>query len=111
VFPIIPLAAFFLREVGPTSPIDHTLLRGMNSLQERLSDMLGAFTTASQRDLLLHSSGQSSRNVIQNHWTLSRQVAKVFSIGEMRLEHMGGTEVCTPYKSFPSNTSLVRYSV
>ncbi|KAF4634077.1 hypothetical protein G7Y89_g4030 [Cudoniella acicularis] len=59
--------------------------------RQRLSDILGAFTTPSQRDLLKEP---NSKNLIRNHWTLSKEAAITFSKGEIRLKKLDTTDVC-----------------
>ena len=96
MFPIVPLAAFSLREFCSTRPNNFEFPEVVETSQQRLSDMLGAFISTSQRDLLLQYNVTEDSNVIQSHWTLSKEVAKALSIGEMRLESVGSSEVCTP---------------
>ncbi|KAI9744760.1 MAG: hypothetical protein M1818_001685 [Claussenomyces sp. TS43310] len=71
-----------------------TALDMIDSLQQRLCDKLGAFTSPSHRDLLLSAKEGNAKNFIRNHWTLSKEAAKVFSGGAIRLESLGATKAC-----------------
>ncbi|KAJ8064451.1 hypothetical protein OCU04_006789 [Sclerotinia nivalis] len=70
VFPILPPTAFCIQE-------------------QRLYDMLGAFTTSSHQDLLKDKTLESQT---RNHWTLSKDAAIPFSRGVIRLERLKGTK-------------------
>ena len=96
MFPIVPLAAFSLREFCSTQSNNRDFQEVVGTSQRRLSDMLGAFKSTSQRDLLLQYNITEDSNIIKNHWTLSKEVAKALSIGEMRLESVSSSDVCTP---------------
>ncbi|TVY40524.1 hypothetical protein LOCC1_G005337, partial [Lachnellula occidentalis] len=67
VFPIIPPTAFCIRE-------------------QRLYDMLGAFTTPFHQDLL---KDQNLKNQPRNHLTLSKDAELVFSSGLIKFENLG----------------------
>ncbi|EPE33411.1 Protein kinase-like (PK-like) [Glarea lozoyensis ATCC 20868] len=82
VFSIIPQAAFHVQE-------------------RRLYDILGAFIGLSERDSLL-SFKDEKHYVLQNHWTLIKQAAGVFSRGEIRLEALGENK----YEIFYNNIGI-----
>ncbi|KAF7957508.1 hypothetical protein EAE96_003085 [Botrytis aclada] len=70
VFPIIPLTAFCIQE-------------------QRLYDMLGAFTTSFHQALLKDKTLESQTRI---HWTLSKDAAIAFSKGLIRLQKLKGTK-------------------
>ncbi|TVY35290.1 hypothetical protein LSUB1_G004842, partial [Lachnellula subtilissima] len=70
VFPIIPPTAFCVQE-------------------QRLDDMLGAFTTSFHQNLL---KDQTLKNQTRNHWTLSKDAELAFSRGAIRLEKLERTK-------------------